>query len=263
MKKTLFLLPILWLSGAVTVSGQSSDLKINELGYFARQGFNVLVYSNPYTGGFNDEKTAGIELIHHGVRTSTGGAVRLSNTPEQWDLVPQMTSRTVDPAANTIEVTLRYVDYDFSSRVVVAGKGSAVEISVYLDKPLPETLAGAAGFNLEFLPSQYWGKTYVMDGRTDLIPRYAASSTVTRPNSEKIRQYKGYSTSDDRGTGRWIDPLPLETGRTLILASDTPERLVKISSEGTDLSLFDGRMLAQNGWFVVHSLLPEGKTGLN
>ena len=25
--------------------------------------------------------------------------------------------------------------------------------------------------------------------------------------------------------------------------------------------LFDGRMLAQNGWFVVRSLLPAGKTG--
>ncbi len=25
--------------------------------------------------------------------------------------------------------------------------------------------------------------------------------------------------------------------------------------------LFDGRILAQNGWFVVRSLLPAGKTG--
>ena len=49
---------------------------------------NVFVYSNQYTGMFNDEKNAGIEIIHHGVRTSTGGAVRLQNTPEQWDLVP-------------------------------------------------------------------------------------------------------------------------------------------------------------------------------
>jgi hypothetical protein len=27
-----------------------------------------------------------------------------------------------------------------------------------------------------------------------------------------------------------------------------------------DLMLFDGRVLAQNGWFVVRSLLPAGKT---
>src|SRR5665647_1260857 len=57
-------------------------LKLNNLGYFETQGVNVLVYSNQYTGVFYDEKTAGIEIIHHGVRTSTGGAVRLQNTPE-------------------------------------------------------------------------------------------------------------------------------------------------------------------------------------
>ena len=260
MKKVLFFLAIAFLAACNNNSSQK-DMKLNDLEYFEKQGFNVLVYNNPFTGGFNDEKTAGIELIHHGVRTSTGGAVRLSNTPEQWDLVPAMTSRVVDTLNNSIEITLRYEDYDFDSRVVVAAKGKGVEISVYLDNPVPEALEKDAGFNLEFLPSQYWGKTYLMDGRPNLIPRYAVSNTITRPNSEKARQYKGYKTYDDRGTDRFIDPLPLETGRTIILASDSPERLVKISSEDVDLSLFDGRMLAQNGWFVVRSLLPTGKTG--
>ncbi|WP_316316940.1 hypothetical protein, partial [Clavibacter michiganensis] len=64
------------------------DLNLNKLEYFETQGVNVLVYNNLFNGGFNDEKNAGIELIHHGVRTAQGGAVRLSNTPEQWDLVP-------------------------------------------------------------------------------------------------------------------------------------------------------------------------------
>ena len=260
MKKTLLLFTIAFLSSFHTLSGQG-DLKINDLEYFETRGFNVLVYSNPFTGGFNDEKTAGLELIHHGVRTSTGGAVRLSNTPEQWDLVPQMTERIVNKEANTIEVKLFYPDYDFESRVVVTGKGEAVEIAVYLDKPVPAALERAAGFNLEFLPSQYWGKTYLMDGRINLIPRYAVGNSITRPNSEKMRQYKGYVTSDDRGTGRFIDPLPLETGRRLVLASDSPERLIKISSEDVDISLYDGRILAQNGWFVVRSMLPTGKTG--
>jgi hypothetical protein len=52
------------------VSGQ--ELKLNDLEYFETQGVNLLVYSNLFTGGFNDEKTAGIELIHHGVRTAQG-----------------------------------------------------------------------------------------------------------------------------------------------------------------------------------------------
>lgn len=242
-------------------SAKDQNLIINDSEYFERQGVNVLVFSNLYNGGFNDEKNSGIEIIHHGVRTVQGGAVRLSSTPEQWDLVPSTPSRTVNREDGSIEVALRYEDYDFDSRVVVTGKGEAVEIAVYLDEPLPEKLAGHAGFNLEFLPSQYWAKTYLVDGRPDRFPRYAASETVTKPNSEKPRQYKGYKTYDDRGTDRYVDPLPLEQGRKFILAPDAPERMITISSDDSDIMLYDGRMLAQNGWFVFRSLIPAGKTG--
>ena len=260
MKRVTFLtFGLLLLKAFNYASGQ--ELKLNDLEYFEAQGVNVLVYSNLFTGGFNDEKTSGIELIHHGVRTAQGGAVRLSSTPEQWDLVPAIPTRTVNRASNSIEAALRYREYDFESRVVVTAKGQGVEISVYLDKPVPGSLEGDAGFNLEFLPSQYWGKTYLMDGRPNRFPRYVVSNTITRPNSEKIKQFKGYITSDDRGTGRFIDPLPLEKGRTFLLAPDDPERKVKITSPDADLMLFDGRVLAQNGWFVVRSLLPAGKTG--
>ena len=257
MKKNfLFLTFLLSAMGA-----WAQDLRLNDLGYFERQGVNVLVFSNNFNGGFNDEKNSGIEIIHHGVRTVQGGAIRLNNTPEQWDLVPRTTSRKVDPKNQTIEVGLRYNDYDFDSRIVVTAKGKAVEIAVWLDKPVPEKLAGEAGLNIEFLPSQYWLKTFTMDGRLGRLPRYATSQTVTRPNSEKPRQFKGFRTYDDRGTGRFIDPLPIEKGHDLTLATDAPERLIHISSDDAELQLFDGRMLAQNGWFVLRSILPSGKTG--
>ena len=260
MKRLTFSSIVVLLLAAYNYA-RCQDLKLNDLEYFETQGVNVLVYNNLFTGGFNDEKNAGIELIHHGVRTAQGGAVRLSSTPEQWDLVPETPTRKVDRASKSIETTLRYKDYDFDSRVVVTAKGKGVEISVYLDKPVPKALEGSAGFNLEFLPSQYWSKTYLMDGRYNRFPRYVVGNSVTRPNSEKPKQFKGYKTSDDRGTGKFIDPLPLETGRTLLLAPDEPSRLIKIISQDADLMLFDGRMLAQNGWFVVRSLLPAGKTG--
>ena len=240
---------------------QAQDLQLNDLDYFERQGVNVLVFSNSFNGGFNDEKNSGIEIIHHGVRTVQGGAVRLNNTPEQWDLVPKMTNRRVDRESGSIEVGLRYDDYDFDSRVVVTAKGKAVEIAVYLDKPVPEKLAGEAGFNIEFLPSQYWLKTFLMDGRLNRFPRYATSQTITRPNSEKPRQFKGFKTYDDRGTDRFVDPLPLEIGHQIVVATDDPSRMIKITSEDAELKLFDGRMLAQNGWFVLRSVLPKGKTG--
>ena len=258
MKRTLLSIIIAMATGAMA---EAQDLKLNDLEYFERQGVNVLVFSNSFNGGFNDEKNSGIEIIHHGVRTIQGGAVRLNNTPEQWDLVPKMTSRKVDKEKQTIEVGLRYDDYDFDSRLVVTAKGKAVEIAVWLDKPVPEKLAGEAGFNLEFLPSQYWLKTFSMDGRLNRFPRYATSQTITRPNSQKPRQFKGFKTYDDRGTDRFVDPLPIETGHAITMASDAPERMVTISSNDAELQLFDGRMLAQNGWFVLRSVLPKGKTG--
>ncbi|HVX00895.1 MAG TPA: hypothetical protein VHA52_10735, partial [Candidatus Babeliaceae bacterium] len=82
------------------------QLQINDSGYFEKRGLNVFVFSNQYNGMFFDEKTAGIEIIHHGVRTSTGGAVRLQNTPEQWDLIPTVVSRKVDKKNNSIDVVL-------------------------------------------------------------------------------------------------------------------------------------------------------------
>jgi len=87
---------------ACTNNEKQDGLVINDLDYFERQGVNVLVYSNDFNGGFNDEKNSGIEIIHHGVRTVQGGAVRLNNTPEQWDLVPKTISRKVDKSNNSV-----------------------------------------------------------------------------------------------------------------------------------------------------------------
>ena len=260
MKRLPFLL-LAVLAGVFSCRQAPQDLQINELEYFERQGVNVLVFSNAFNGGFNDEKNSGIEVVHHGVRTVQGGAVRLNVTPEQWDLVPQMTSRVVDREKGSIEVGLRYDYYDFDSRVVVSAKGPSVTIDVYLDKPVPEALAGEAGFNLEFLPSQYWGKAFFMDGQPGRIPRYAVSDTRTRPNSEKVRQFKGYRTYDDRGTGEFVEALPLASGHNFLLAPDAPERMVKVQCDDALLQLYDGRMLAQNGWMVLRSVLPAGQTG--
>ena len=61
----------IWLLGATVC--QAQNLTLNDLDYFECQGVNVLVFSNPFNGGFNDEKNSGIEITHHGVRTIQGG----------------------------------------------------------------------------------------------------------------------------------------------------------------------------------------------
>ncbi len=259
--KRLFPMALAMCCALNVVQASGQKLQLNKLDYFETRGVNVLVYSNQYTGMFFDEKTAGIEIIHHGVRTSTGGAVRLQNTPEQWDMIPSVIDRKVDRAKQTIDVELSYNSYNFNSRISVAPKGSGVEISVYLDKPLPSELVGNAGFNLEFLPSAYFEKSYLMDGKPGYFPRYPAGNTKMEAIGKKIPQYAGHTTFDDRGRGEFIVPTPLATGKTIALAPEDPEQLVTVKSEDADLMLFDGRNLAQNGWFIVRSLLPAGKTG--
>jgi hypothetical protein len=233
---------------------------VNDLGYFEAKGVNVFVFNNQFNGFFFDEKTAGIELIHHGVRTATGGAVRLQNTPEQWDLVPFMVDRKVDKSTNSIEVLLRYKEYDFDSRITVTSRDSGFLIVVNLDQPLPKKLEGHVGFNLEFLPASYFEKTYLADGKPGNFSLYPSGDTKIIPVTEKIPQFENHTTFDDRGRGEFIVPEPIARGKTIVLAPEDPERFVSIRSE-TELMLFDGRNLAQNGWFVVRSMIPSGKTG--
>ena len=110
-------------AACLILSGMSvaaQDYNLNDLEYFEANGANVLVYSNQYNGMFCDEKTAGIEIIQRGERISTGGGIRLMNTPEQWDIYPELVSRTVDKASNSITVEFYYKDYDFTSKIKVS-----------------------------------------------------------------------------------------------------------------------------------------------
>ena len=240
---------------------QDRPLTINDKQYFEKRGLNVLVFTNEYNGMFFDEKTAGIEIIHHGVRTATGGAVRLGPAPEQWDQIPKVVNRKVDPKSNTIEVTLRYEAFDFDSRVVVTPDGAGFRIAVYLDKPLPAALEGRAGLNLEFVPSRYWERSYLMDGKPAIFPRYPAGPTTTLPPGRKIRQFEGHSTFDLHGHEDYVEALPVAAGKTLAMAPEDPERHVVIRSLSGELQLLDGRNLAQNGWFVVRTPLATKTTG--
>ena len=240
---------------------QDQPLTLNDKQYFEKRGLNVLVFTNEYNGMFFDEKTAGIELIHHGVRTATGGAVRLSAAPEQWDQIPKVVDRKVDPKTNTIEVKLRYEAFDFDSRLSVTPEGAGVRIAVYLDKPVPAALEGRAGLNLEFVPSRYWEHTYLMDGQPGIFPRYPAGPTTSLPPEKKIRQFEGHSTFDLHGHKEFVEALPVAAGKTILLAPEDPERSVTIRSLAGELQLLDGRNLAQNGWYIVRAVLAAKTTG--
>lgn len=228
----------------------AEPLHINDKGYYTGRGVNVLVFSNWYDGLFSDSKISGVELIHHGIRTATNGDVRMSPTPGQWDLIGLMTDRKVDAANGVIETTLKYADYDFSYKIRTEAHGDGVTVSVILDTPVPDALAGRAGFNLEFVPSAYAHKSYLVDGTAGSFPLYPSGPMATESDTRFAPQ-----------TGPETTALPLATGKSFVLAPEDDMQRVTITSTDGDISLFDGRNQAQNGWYVLRTVLPAGKTG--
>lgn len=259
MKSRLFIAAALAAS-LFSAASYAQNLKLNDLEYFEDRGINFLVYSNDYNGMFCDEKTAAIEIIQRGARIATGGGIRLMNTPEQWDIYPVMESRKVDKANNSIEVVLNYADYNFKPTIKVTPSGKGISMAVYLDAPVPADLVGKAGMNIEFFPATYFGKTFLMDGNPEILPRHPAGTTSMHPNSEKITQIYGLSTFNDRGLDEFIVAAPIATGHTLVLAPEDDDIRVTFKSD-SEINLFDGRNLSPNGTFVVRTFLPSGKTG--
>ena len=243
MNFTLRICPVAALCciAAAALAEAADELQLNDKDYFEAPGLNVLVFSNWYDGLFSDSKISGIEIIHHGVRTATNGDVRLNATPEQWDVIPAFVERKVDRQSNSIEAFLEYPQHDFGFSIRARAEGNIVSLSVHLPEPLPKELVGKAGFNLEFLPSAYFGKTFIMDDRYGSFPLYPS----------------GPKEQNDS-----VAPTALATGNRVVLAPDDRERTVSIRSLDVPLSLYDGRAKAQNGWFVLRSLLPANKTGV-
>ena len=219
---------------------------LGEREYFEQSGVNLLAFSSPPGGLFFDAKTSGIEIIHHGERTVTNGDVRLLPVPEQWDGMGQLVSRTVDQTRNSISTKLAYPEHNFAYTVTATAVDGSFVLSVHLDAPLPPGLVGRAGFNMEFLPAVYWDKSFLIDGRSGQFPRAPSSAGGMVQNAGRT------------------EPAPLAQGETLVLAPEEPLHRIRIrirSRDGHPLALFDGRTKAQNGWYVVRSLLPPGKVG--
>jgi endoglucanase len=218
--------------------GHAQSLTVTPAETLETQGLTVIVDQNQFSPIFFDEKNAGIQIVLHGDRIATDGAVRLDNTPEQWARVPAFVSRTRGTEPNQIVVRSAYKDVKLDYAVKVTAEGDGFRIAVDLDRPLPAALVGKAGFNLDFLPSTYFGKTYLMDAAPGLFPRHPT----------------GPMAKDGSG-----DPLPLASGgKSITLAPEDPMTRVTITSDQGPLSLYDARARAQNGWFVVRSMIAEG-----
>ncbi|EGX99527.1 family 9 glycoside hydrolase [Nitrospirillum viridazoti Y2] len=204
------------------------------------QGLSVIVDQMHFHPVFRDEKNAGIQIVLHGERIATDGAVRLNPTPEQWDPVPAFVKRERGPGPDQLTVYSNFPEQGFSYRLVITPEGTGFRVAVNMDQPLPAEYVGKAAFSLDFLPTSYFGKTYVLGDSSGLFPRNPA----------------GPMAKDGSG-----DPLPLASGgSSIVLAPEDPLTRVAITSDTSPLALYDARNRAQNGWFVVRALIPAGKT---
>jgi len=251
---------LLALISAASLSGADFAMKVTEKNYLDTQGFSVFLYDSTYHPVFVDQKNTAMEMILHGQRIATNGDLRLLPTPEQWDLVATLKGRHADKENNRLTADLAFPTFDFSYTIEVAAEPGGVRVSINLDKPLPQKLEGRAGFNLEFLPSIYMGKAYLVDGtKAGIFPR-TPNDPMTKILPLPDEPKKAYYLEDWDKTKGYAQPLPFAEGKSITLAIDDALARVNVVSDTADLMLFDGRDRAQNGWFVLRSLIPSGKT---
>lgn len=231
-------------------SYSQETIKLNDKEYFEKTGLNVMVFQDIYPEGHQ----GGVGIIQNGVRVATNGDIRLEPTPGQWAPIPKQQSRIVDKANNEIRVTLTYPDSSrhrkgfnpitypdlyFNYTVKVTSQGSSIVVSVDLDRALPKEWIGKAGFNFELFPVSYFGKSWLLGGKSGIFPRQA-NGPVQLDNQQEVQA------------------VPYGQGKKLVVAPESDELRMSIESLTGDLQLLDGRNKHNNGWFVVRSLIPAG-----
>ncbi len=196
-----------------------------------------MVDQNQFSPIFFDEKNAGIQIVLHGERIATDGAVRLNPTPEQWDPVPAFVGRTRGTEPNQIVVRSTYKDQNLAYRVKVTAEGDGFRIAVDLDQRCPPHWR-ARRFQSRFSADQLF--------RQDLSDGHRAGP-VPAPSHGPDGQGR-IGRSDALASG----------GKSITLSPEDPLTRVTITSDAGGLALYDARNRAQNGWFVVRSLIAAG-----
>ena len=266
----------------VALAAAAQDFRLNESGYFNHEGVDAMAFDDFYPEGHQ----GGISFIMNGKRVATNGDIRFDETPGQWQPVPKKLDRKIDgqkiittlcyPDTSRHETGFNpmvYPDVQLRYTVTLEPSGKGFLVTVDLDKPIPASLVGKAGFNLEFFPGELFGKPWIMDSKTGIFPQ--------QPNSPVIEQQSYLDVShgdfhDGKAPHADIDHLnaegyspfladriiaePYAVGRTFTSRPDDPYSRLTVKSLNADLMLYDGRMNHNNGWFVLRSEIPADAT---
>ena len=231
----------------------SKVFKINELEYLEMKGADVMLAHDFYP----ESHQGGVGIIQNGIRVATNGDLRLEPTPGQWQPVPKVGERMVNRSKQEISVKMtypdeskdrkgfnpiEYPDLNLSYTLKVKPMGKSFKIVVDLDSPLPAEWVGKVGMNIELFPGILFGKSYYMDDSFGIFNRQANGP--------------GYTDQDGE-----YQIVPMAKGKELIIVPEDGRQTLRIQNlQNSELQLIDGRAKHNNGWFVVRSLVPAGKT---
>ena len=252
-----FILPLLFFGIANIYAQKTSDstdvFRINDQEYLERRGANVMLAHDFYP----ESHQGGVGIIQNGIRVATNGDLRLEPAPGQWQPVPKVGKRQLNRDTQEISVHMSYPDpskdrtgfnpiiypeLDMSYDLKIVPQGKSFKIIVDLDKPLPDEWVGQVGMNIEFFPGILFGKSYYMDDDFGIFNIQA----------------NGPGKNTKEGDFRLK---PMATGNKLVIAPGTAKQTISIENlNNNELELLDGRAIHSNGWFIVRSLVPAGKT---
>ena len=264
---------------------ENKGFRLNkELGYFKNQGVDVMAFDDIYPSGHQ----SGVSILMHGKRVATNGDIRFEQTPGQWQPIPKQGERVLSEEENSIVTELSYPDLnnhlkgfnpmiypdlELSYRVSVQGRQEDLVVTVDLDRPVPAEFAGKLCFNMELFPGELFGKPWIMDGKQGVFPRQPNGPTMSqKANYDHSGKFPmpegGVSREFLAGNNKGYNPIvaddliaePYAVGQRFTCRPDDAYSRFTIESEGAPLKLYDGRMNHNNGWFVLSSEIPEGKT---
>lgn len=255
----------------------------SEKEYFRNKGVDVMAFSDNYPEGHQ----SGISIIMHDRRIATNGDVRFEPTPGQWQPVPRLVKREVLSGEQAIRTELSYPDeathlkgfnpriypdFRFSYTVTCTAEGDSVVVTVDLDREIPDEFAGKLCFNLELFPGALFGKSYIMDDCSGVFPRQPYGPCLTVPSnrdrllpagSEGILADPQALCGSEAYSPMVADDIicaPYAVGHHFTLCPEDDLQRICVRSDDCELRLYDGRFNHNNGWFVLSSPLPQGRT---
>ena len=248
--------------------------------YFECGGVQVMGFSDFYPAGHQ----SGIGIIMNGKRVATNGDIRFEPTPGQWQPVPKQIKREVtDKIVTRLSYPdkdahlkgfnpIVYPDFEFEYEISLSAKDDSLIVQVDLDKEIPAKYKGKLFFNMELYPAELFGKPWLMDNKQGIFPRqpngpvferesnyknaghFSDTEEHTKPEilSNNQKEYSPIVADDILG-------IPYACGHKFTSRPEDNLSRFTVESE-TEIKLYDGRMNHNNGWFVLSSELPLGKT---